>query len=96
MATAVTTIRLSDDVKRRSLPMLESLGISLSTYVNMALVQLCRQGKIPFESYVARDVPTEETHRAIVAAQARELGLLPDDAPRFGSADELIDDLMGD
>ena len=53
MATAVTTIRLSDDVKRRSLPMLESLGISLSTYVNMALVQLCRQGKIPFESYVA-------------------------------------------
>lgn len=96
MATAVTTIRLNDDVKRRSLPMLESLGISLSTYVNMALVQLCRQGKIPFESYVARDIPTEETSRAIVEAQARDFGLLSDDTPRFGDADGLIDSLMGD
>ena len=34
--------------------------------------------------------PTEKTRRALVAAEAKALGLIPDDAPGFTDADELI------
>ena len=35
-------------------------------------------------------VPNEETRRALVAAEAKELGLIPDDAPAFDDIDGLV------
>ena len=35
-------------------------------------------------------MPNEATRRAMVIAEAHELGILPDDSPSFNNADELI------
>lgn len=44
----------------------------------------------PFEIVPAGGVPNEETRRALVAAEAKELGLIPDDAPAFDDIDGLV------
>ena len=38
--------------------------------------QLILQKKIPFEVLTETDEPTEETRRALVAAEAKELGII--------------------
>ena len=35
-------------------------------------------------------IPNEETRRALVAAEAKELGLISDDAPAFADVDGLM------
>ena len=52
--------------------------------------QLVNQRRIPFEIVPAGGVPNEETRRALVAAEAKELGLIPDDAPAFDDIDGLV------
>ena len=48
------------------------------------------QRKIPFEIVGRPEVPNEATRRAMVIAEARELGILPDDSPSFDNVDELM------
>ncbi|MEG2533614.1 MAG: hypothetical protein RSB04_11445 [Gordonibacter sp.] len=56
----------------------------------MATHQLVNQRRIPFEVVPAMETPNEETRRALVAAEAKELGLIPDDSAYFNDIDELM------
>ncbi|CAM3124345.1 type II toxin-antitoxin system RelB/DinJ family antitoxin [Lactiplantibacillus plajomi] len=89
MKTTPTTVRLDDDLKKQLTKQLKSMGLSINGYFNLAARQLVIQKKVPFEVLSESDVPTEATKKAIVTAQAKELGILPDDAPTFNSVDEL-------
>ena len=83
MATAAkpTTIRVDENLKARANEILGSVGLSYNTYVVMAPHQLVNQCRIPFEIVPAG---------ALVAAEAKELGLIPDDAPAFDDIDGLV------
>ena len=87
MATAVkpTTVRVDENLKAQANEILGSVGLSY-----MATHQLVNQRRIPFEIVPAGGVPNEETRRALVAAEAKELGLIPDDAPAFDDIDGLV------
>ncbi len=87
---ATTTITLDDDVKRETTEILNSIGMTLSGYFNLAARQLCIKRRVPFEIEAPDPLPNEATRRAMIEAEARELGLLPDDTPRFTDANELI------
>lgn len=89
MSTSATTIRLDDDLKKELVKELKATGLSVNTYFNMAARQLVIQKKVPFEVITEVDVPTEKTRRAIVAAEAKALGLIPDDTPTFDDVNEL-------
>lgn len=43
-----TTLTLDREVKRSGVAVLEELGLSLSTFVDMALRQTVREGRLPF------------------------------------------------
>ena len=86
-----TTIRMDEDLKRETVEMLDSLGLSFNTYVTMASRQLVTQRRVPFSIVAPEYEPNEETRRAMVAAEAKALGLLPDDAPIFDSSDDVLD-----
>lgn len=92
MATAVkpTTIRLNDGLKAQATEILDSIGLSYNSFVVMATHQLVNQRRIPFEIVPALEAPNETTHRALVAAEAKELGLIPDDSKSFRDVDELM------
>jgi len=92
MAQAIkpTTVRIDESLKAEASKILDSLGLSYNNYVVMATHQLVNQRRIPFDLVPAAEVPNEETERALVAAKAKELGLIPDDAETFRDADELF------
>ena len=89
MSTATvkpTTVRIEEGLKEQATEFLDTVGLSL----NLAVRQLVNQRKIPFEIVGRAEVPNEATRRAMVIAEAHELGILPDDSPSFNNADELI------
>lgn len=86
-----TTIRMDEGLKRETVSILESLGLNFNTYVTMAARQLVAQKRVPFDIIVASEELNEETRRAMVAAEAKALGLVPDDAPVFQNANDALD-----
>ena len=50
-----TTIRVEPEVKRKATAVLDELGLSMSSAVNLFLKALVREGGMPFEMKVSRD-----------------------------------------
>ncbi len=63
MGTANLNIRTDSEVKMQAEQLFESLGLNMSTAVNIFLRQAIRENGIPFE--VKLSVPNEETLSAI-------------------------------
>ena len=93
---AATTIRMDDNIKAQAGDLLESMGLSINAYVNLALRQLVNQRRIPFEIVALREVPNEETRRAMVLAEAKALGIVADNDPAFTDIDALMASLDAD
>lgn len=91
-----TTIRIEDDLKSQAVAILDSIGLSFNSYVQLATRQLVNQRRIPFDLMAPAEVPNEATYRALVEAEAKALGLIPDDAPAFVRADDMMAFLEGD
>ena len=86
MATA-TTMRFDEADKSEATDLLKSMGISFNGYLAMAVKQLINQRRIPFEILPPKTVPTEETRLAMIRAEAKAAGLIPDDDPGFTDVD---------
>lgn len=50
-----TTIRIEPEVKREASAILDELGLSMSTAMNMFLRAVIREGGMPFEMKVSED-----------------------------------------
>ena len=50
-----TTIRIKPEVKREASAILDELGLSMSTAMNMFLRAVIREGGMPFEMKVSKD-----------------------------------------
>lgn len=93
---SATTIRMDDSIKAQAGDLLESMGLSINAYVNLALRQLVNQRRIPFEIVASQEVPNEETRRAMVLAEAKTLGIVADNDPAFADVDALMSSLDAD
>lgn len=71
MVTASTT-RFEESDKSEATDLLKSMGLTFNGYLNMAVKQLINQRRIPFEILPAKEEPSEETRRAMIAAEAKE------------------------
>ena len=93
MATSVmkpTTVRFDEGLKADATDILDSIGLSLNSYLTLALRQLVNQRRVPFDLAPAPEVPNEETRRAMILAEAKEMGLIEDDAATFDSVEDAI------
>ncbi|MFD1470912.1 type II toxin-antitoxin system RelB/DinJ family antitoxin [Companilactobacillus mishanensis] len=88
MSLSSTTIRLDDDLRKELDIRLKATGLSLNAYFTLATKQFVIQNRVPFE-IVAPEVPNETTRIAMVEAEAKELGIIPDDTPEFTDVEEL-------
>ena len=91
--TSSTTIRLDDDLKKKLQKDLDVAGISMNTYFVMAAKQLVLQKRIPFEILTEPEIPNETTKKAMLLAEVKDEGLVPDDSPSFTNANNLIKSL---
>lgn len=88
---ATTTTLHFDDVDMRAAAVLsQAMGLTLDEYLHMAVKQLIIQRRVPFEVLPAEGRPVEETRRALIAAEAKELGIIEDDARSFKTAGEAM------
>lgn len=92
-----TTIRMDENLKHDVIDILQSMGMSFNTFVTLAARQVVTQGRIPFEIVApASHVPTEETRRALVLAEAKTMGIIPDDGVAFTNGANAISWLESD
>ncbi|TPF87487.1 hypothetical protein BW13_00015 [Bifidobacterium sp. UTCIF-37] len=93
---AKLVMNVDDDIKERAAALYESMGMNLTTAVNMFLRQSLVEDGVPFRPRRYEGVrlaPTEDTRKAMVEAEAKELGLIPDDAVECRPEDEIRDHL---
>jgi len=91
MGTTRTTIRLDDDLRGELDKRLAVAGISFNEYMTMAAERLVIQNRIPFAILAPdRETPNDRTRRAMVLAEARDLGLISDKGPAFADVDEMM------
>lgn len=96
MAIVSTNIRLDDQLLKELEPLLKVAGLSLNGYLVMAAKQFVIQNKIPFEEVVPEEITNEITYKALIEAQAKEMGLIPDNSPEFDNVDDLMNHLDSD
>lgn len=89
MATTNMSIRMDTELKKQAESMLSSMGLNMTTAMNMFLRQVVRQGRIPFE--IATDIPNAETMSAIKEMDDMITGKIP--AKKYSNVDELFEDL---
>lgn len=89
MSAISTNIKIDPILKQESQALFESLGLNLSTAVNMFLRQAVREQAIPFR--VGSPIPNAETLKAIEDAR-KGIGL----SRSFTSVAELMEDLDAD
>lgn len=97
--TVTTTIRLDEELKKELTHDLDIMRLNINAYFTMAAKQLVLvlKKKIPFEiSTSSNDIPNETTRKAMILAEAKELGLIPDDSPRFSNVDDMMEFLDGE
>lgn len=89
MAAISTNIKIDPTLKQESQTLFESLGLNLSTAVNMFLRQAVREQAIPFR--VGNPIPNAETIKAIEDAR-NGIGL----SRPFTSVSDMMEDLDAD
>ena len=67
--TVATTVRMDEDLKAQATSILDSIGLGLNSYINLAIRQLVNQRRVPFELVAPADAPNEESRRAIEETQ---------------------------
>ncbi len=82
--SSTITVRVDDEVKSKANSILKTVGMDMSTAINVYLKQVIRFNGIPFT--VSADTPNEVTMKAIKAAEAGEM-------KSFSSIDALMEDL---
>lgn len=92
MAKVSTSISIDADVREKALPILNELGLDLSTAVGMFLRQTIRDRGIPFE--VTLNVPNADTRAALQEYQ--DMKEHPEKYKRYGSFQEALQEALED
>ncbi len=62
--TATVQVRMDAELKKQAEKALKSMGLNMSTAINLFMHQVANQGKIPFE-ITAANTPNAETRKTI-------------------------------
>lgn len=92
MATTNINVRVDSALKLEAEALFDDLGLSMSSAINMFLRSAINHNGIPFE--VKRPTPSAETKAAL--DEYEEMKKNPDKYKRYGSFDDILDEVLGD
>ena len=87
---ANVNVRIDPKLKKQAEDVFASLGISVSSAINIFYHQVVRTRGIPFE--LKADIPNETTVAAI--EEAEEMAKHPKKSKSFSSVEDIMEDLM--
>ena len=83
--TSAINVNVDTEVKDKATTILKDLGLNMSTFINMALVQVIKRNGVPFE--IVNPTPSEELLEAL--AEIEEIKNNPDKSPRYNNREDL-------
>ena len=92
MATTNINVRVDTELKKSAENLFDDLGLNMTTAITMFLKSEVSNDGIPFE--VKRKAPNKETKLAL--AESEEMKNHPDKYKRYGSFDEVLDEVLED
>ncbi|MBD5533118.1 MAG: type II toxin-antitoxin system RelB/DinJ family antitoxin [Lachnospiraceae bacterium] len=92
MATTNINVRVDSALKQEAEALFNDIGLNMSSAINMFLRSAINHNGIPFE--VKRPTPNAETKAAL--DEYEEMEKNPDKYKRYGSFDEMLDEVLGD
>ncbi len=92
MSAVSTNIKIDSQLKQESQALFESLGLNLSTAVNIFLRQAVREQAIPFR--VSVRTPNAETIEAIQEVQRMKVN--PNLGKTYTDVDQMMKELLAD
>lgn len=92
MAKVPTNISLDSELKDKAIPVLNELGLDLSTAIGIFLRQTVREQRLPFE--VSLHVPNDETKAALLEIQ--DMRAHPEKYKRYRSFAEALREVFPD
>ena len=94
MASLTTAINVNVDtkIKEEATTILKSLGLNMSTAINMFLAQIVKRDGIPFE--VTNPKPSKDMLEAL--EEVKEMINNPDKYPRYSNRKDLERSLLSD
>jgi len=89
--TSVINVNVPNDVKQEANELFNSLGLNMSTAINMFLKRAIYEGGIPFE---VKQKPSKELIEAIKEVNYMEAH--PEEFKAYKDVDELFEDVLGE
>lgn len=85
--TSAININVDSELKKEATKILNSLGLNMSTFINMALIQVVNENGIPFE--VKNPKPSRKLKKAL--KEADKIAKHPEKYRGFNNIEELMD-----
>lgn len=92
MAKVSTSISIDSEVREKAIPILNELGLDLSTAVGIFLRQTIRENSIPFD--ITLNVPNAQTKAAL--REFEEMKEHPERYKRYSSFSDLLEEALED
>lgn len=90
--TSAININVNTEVKNEANSILKDLGLNMSTFINMALIQVIISNGIPFE--VTKSKPSRQLKKAL--EEIDEMINNPEKYPRYNNREDLKKALLSD
>ena len=92
MAKVSTSISIDSEVKEKAIPILNEVGLDLSTAVGIFLRQTIRENSIPFD--ITLNAPNAQTKAAL--REFEEMKAHPERYKRYSSFSDLLEEALED
>ena len=90
--TSAININVDKKIKDEATTILKGLGLNMSTFINMALMQVIKRNGVPFE--VVNPTPSKEMLDAL--KEVNEMINNPEKYPRYNNREDLKKALLSD
>ena len=90
--TSAININVDTEIKNEATAILKGLGLNMSTFINMALMQVIKRNGVPFE--VVNPTPSKEMVEAL--KEVNEMINNPQKYPRYNNREDLKKALLSD
>ena len=90
--TSAININVDTEIKDKATTILKGLGSNMSTFINMALMQVVKRNGVPFE--VVNPTPSKEMLEAL--KEVNEMINNPQKYPRYNNREDLKKALLSD
>ena len=90
--TSAININVEKQVKEKATSILKDLGLNMSTFINMALVQVIKRNGVPFE--IVNPAPSKDLKEAL--EEVNDMINKPEQYKRYSNWKDLKKDLLND